>query len=219
MGGVVGNGETMRLIGLWVWGLWLEASDHPQADVFRLIRGSVASRTTPTLEGVVSVSLEARARLDGNDAQRTATHRTGITAPRHHQLSGEDIGQIHSQQPNPSSSTVPTTPLTLPPAGHAATLEGSLEGDHGTPCARHHPRRRELSREGRTIPELEGAIPAHVLRSMDEQSSSPSPTLLVNPYYEQHVTRCIAPLLDVRPRGRNQDKPPSLTLAIRKTSG
>nr|CAB3504614.1 unnamed protein product [Digitaria exilis] len=178
-------------------------------DVFRLIRGSVASRTTPTLEGVVSVSLEARARLDGNDAQRTATHRTGITAPRHHQLSGEDIGQIHSQQPNPSSSTVPTTPLTLPPAGHAATLEGSLEGDHGTPCARHHPRRRELSREGRTIPELEGTIPARVLRSMDEQSSSPSPTLLVNPYYEQHVTRCIAPLLDVRSRGRNQDKPPT----------
>nr|CAB3464804.1 unnamed protein product [Digitaria exilis] len=49
-------------------------------------------------------------------------------------------------------------------------------------------------------------------------SSSPSPTLLVNPYYEQHVTRCIAPLLDVRPRGRNQDKTPSLTLAIRETS-
>ncbi|KAF8714914.1 hypothetical protein HU200_027450 [Digitaria exilis] len=38
-------------------------------------------------------------------------------------------------------------------------------------------------------------------------SFSPSPTLLVLPYYEQHETRCYAPLLDVRPRGRNQDKP------------
>ncbi|KAF8663597.1 hypothetical protein HU200_055317 [Digitaria exilis] len=38
-------------------------------------------------------------------------------------------------------------------------------------------------------------------------SSSPSPTLLVSPYYEQHETRCHAPLLDVRPHGRNQDKP------------
>nr|CAB3453698.1 unnamed protein product [Digitaria exilis] len=40
------------------------------------------------------------------------------------------------------------------------------------------------------------------------RSSSPSPTLLVTPYHEQHVNRCSAPLLDVRPRGRNQDKTP-----------
>nr|CAB3469997.1 unnamed protein product [Digitaria exilis] len=59
----------------------------------------------------------------------------------------------------------------------------------------------------------------HTDHNLGPRSSSPSPTLLVNPYHEQHVTRCIAPLLDVRPRGRNQDKTPSLTLAIRETSG
>ncbi|KAF8748988.1 hypothetical protein HU200_012755 [Digitaria exilis] len=59
----------------------------------------------------------------------------------------------------------------------------------------------------------------HTPHSQGHRSPSPSPTLLVNPYYEQHVNRCIAPLLDVRPRGRNQDKSPFLALAIRETSG
>nr|CAB3465777.1 unnamed protein product [Digitaria exilis] len=38
------------------------------------------------------------------------------------------------------------------------------------------------------------------------ESPPPSPASLVIPYYEQHETRCYAPLLDVRSRGRNQDK-------------
>ncbi|KAF8765300.1 hypothetical protein HU200_008673 [Digitaria exilis] len=39
-------------------------------------------------------------------------------------------------------------------------------------------------------------------------SSSPSPTLLVSPYYKQYEIWCCPPLLDVRLLGRNQDKSP-----------
>ncbi|KAF8772253.1 hypothetical protein HU200_005968 [Digitaria exilis] len=59
---------------------------------------------------------------------------------------------------------------------------------------------------------LEGAIPARTVHGMGSTvhlaTSTPSPALLVFPYYEQHGTRCYAPLLDVRPHGRNQDKTP-----------
>nr|CAB3475712.1 unnamed protein product [Digitaria exilis] len=205
----------------------------PSSRIFRLVRGSAASREIPTLERVVSVSLEARrARACGSSSSRPrweqlimtplCGQKAGITAPRNHLRPGEDTGQIHSQQPNPASSTVPTTPLTLPPSGappsSKATSKEATEARTGCrtqvatldAASRHQ-------KEGH-YPELEGAIPARTVRGMDEQytqqrthglrSSSPSPTLLVNPYYEQYVNRCIAPLLDVRPRGRNQDKTP-----------
>nr|CAB3499626.1 unnamed protein product [Digitaria exilis] len=59
---------------------------------------------------------------------------------------------------------------------------------------------------------LEGAIPARIVHGVGSTvhlaTSIPSPALLVLHYYEQHETRCYAPLLDVRPHGRNQDKTP-----------
>nr|CAB3471349.1 unnamed protein product [Digitaria exilis] len=232
----------------------LEDDPYPRGGVFRLVRGSASSSLPSKL--------------------KPASTGTTPNAPRfvrvqdHYSTPSPTLRRRHRAmlraRPNPASSTVPTTPLTLPPPyaqppSKAASKETMERRAQDTPLdvVNCH------EKEGRYV-KLEGAIPAHVRRGMDEQctqrqthvlaprplvykrgreahakgktrrehksqthtdhnqgprSSSPSPTLLVNPYHEQHATRCIAPLLDVRPRGRNQDKTPSLTLAIRETSG
>nr|CAB3499198.1 unnamed protein product [Digitaria exilis] len=197
----------------------------------------------------LSVSFEAwRARACGPSSSRLCDpsiqimmtllcgQKAGLTAPRHHLLSGEDIGQIHSRQPNPASSTPPSKAAskeTMERRTQDTTLDAvnchEKEGRYQSWKARFpltharndkhmysHPvplvykRGREAQAKGKQ---------QDTQRTQGPRSSSPSPTLLVNPYHEQHATRCIAPLLDVRPRGRNQDKTPSLTLAIRETSG
>ncbi|KAF8728904.1 hypothetical protein HU200_018200 [Digitaria exilis] len=130
---------------------------------------------------------------------------------------GEDTGQIRSPQSlcarrcycaNYSMTlSVPDTPQA--PGKHPRRTTGR---------ARHHPHPRVTSLEA--TPELEGAIPARIVHGVGSTvhlaTFSPSPALLVLPYYEQHETRCYAPLLDVRPRGQNQDKPlrPEFTTLI-----
>nr|CAB3475603.1 unnamed protein product [Digitaria exilis] len=221
----------------------LEVNDYPRAGGFRLVRGSAASRATTTLERVVSVSatptlervvsvslpIQARAGLAGSDAQRTATQQShhdavknqGSPAPRHHLLSGEDIGQIHSQQwtlsamlrarPNPASSTPPSKAAskeTMELRTQVATLD----------AVNHHEKEGRYRSWKARFPLAQyaawtnSALGDKHIRGL--RSSSPSPTLLVNPYYKQHATRCITPLLDVRPRGRNQDKTPHLRLHL-----
>nr|CAB3505088.1 unnamed protein product [Digitaria exilis] len=201
----------------------LGVDDHPRARI------SVSE--TPTLERVISVSVEARqARacgpsssqpfrlelavqtrvgLTGNDARSFQ----GITAPRNHPRPGEDIGQIHSQH-----GTVPTTPLTSPASGtppsSKETLEGGCRGSirmpHTLDAVNHH------KKQGHH-PELEGAIPARTVHGMDRTntrehladdiqtqglgSPSPSPTLLVTPYYEQHAIRIKTPVSYYRHQG------------------
>nr|CAB3483855.1 unnamed protein product [Digitaria exilis] len=203
----------------------LEGDPHPRADGFRLL------------------AIQARARLDGNSAQRTAVHQSpGLTAPRHHLLFGEDIGQIHSRQPNPASGTPPSkaasketmerrTQDTTLDAVNCHEKEGRYQSwkarfpltharndkhmySHPAPLVykrggKAHAKGRRSEQQTRRARNHAKSISLTNTRKHHSQglrSSPPSPTLLVNPYYEQHATRCIAPLLDVRPRGRNQDK-------------
>nr|CAB3492780.1 unnamed protein product [Digitaria exilis] len=208
--------------------LAIKVNDHPRAGGFRLDRGSAAS--TLTLERVVSVSFEAwRTRACDPSSTPNPPRFTRVVTTRSKSRDhcstpsptpGEDIGQIHSQQwtlsamlharPNPASSTA-TSKETMEHRAQDTTLDvvncHEKEGQYVSHChvVSGVGRRDSLSRTVRGMDEHLG------LRSL-----SPSPTLLVNPYYKQHVTRCIAPLLDVRPRGRNQDKTSSLTLAIGK---
>ncbi|KAF8730122.1 hypothetical protein HU200_017093 [Digitaria exilis] len=194
----------------------LEGDPHPRAGGFRLVRGSAASRATPTLERVVSLELaiQARAGLAGNDARRTTTSQSHDDAVKKQgsllraitcspEKTSWTLSAMLHARPNPASSTA-TSKETMERRTQAATLDvvnrHEKEGRYVSPC-------HVVSRVGRRDS-----------RSHSARSSSPSPTLLVNPYYKQHLTRCIAPLLDVRPSGRNQDKTPSLTLAIRETS-
>nr|CAB3458342.1 unnamed protein product [Digitaria exilis] len=208
----------------------LEGDPYPRAGGFRLL-------ATPTLEGVFSLELaiQARARLDGNSAQPTAVHQSRHDAVKkqgslpHAITYSSDrtswtLSVMLHARPNPASSTVPTTLLTLPPAGHAATLEGNLEGGHG---GSNWTRTQVTTLDAVNCHEKEGhhVSHCHVVSRVGRRDSRSRTELIsfsrlaCKPYYEQHATRCIAPLLDVRPRGRNQDKPPSLTLAIGKTSG
>ncbi|KAF8722049.1 hypothetical protein HU200_022678 [Digitaria exilis] len=196
----------------------LEGNPDPRAGGFRLARGSAPSRATPTLERVVSLELatQARAGLAGNNAQRSATHQ------RHHDAVKKQGSLLHA--------------ITYSRRGHRSNPLATATSKEATE-ARIGPRTQDTTFDAVNCHEKEGRYvsPCHVVsgvgrrdsrsrtvRGMDEhlglRSLSPSPTLLVNPYYKQHVTRCIAPLLDVRPRGRNQDKTSSLTLAIGKTS-
>ncbi|KAF8654401.1 hypothetical protein HU200_061583 [Digitaria exilis] len=201
---------------------------YPRGGVFRLVRGS-ASSSLPS-------------KLEPASTEQRPTHCAELTAPRHHLLFGEDIGQIHSRQPNPASSTMPTTPLTLPPpdaqppskAASKETMENRAqdttldavnchekEGRYQSwkaqfPLTHARNDKHMYSHPAPLVYKRGGKAHAKGQRdhNLGLRSSSPSPTLLVNPYYEQHVTRCIAPLLDVRPRGRNQDKTSSPALAI-----
>ncbi|KAF8662956.1 hypothetical protein HU200_055542 [Digitaria exilis] len=225
----------------------LEVDDHPRAGM------SVTG--TFTLERVFPSRSrfgkpragQARACHAGNDAQGSQ----GITAPCHRPRSGEDTGQIHSQQWT-SERHAARPDLTLAAALHATILEGDprrklrrldLDAVRKSPpldaVSRHEKEVRYVnhchvvSRSWKARFPLAQGREAHAKKNLqrqaDEQheddhndwglrSSSPSPTLLVTPYYEQRVIRCTAPLLDVRPRGRNQDKIPISPPAIRATN-
>nr|CAB3494057.1 unnamed protein product [Digitaria exilis] len=166
--------------------------------------------------GELELATQARAGLAGNNAQRSATHQ------RHHDAVKKQGSLLHA--------------ITYSRRGHRSNPLATATSKEATE-ARIGPRTQDTTFDAVNCHEKEGRYvsPCHVVsgvgrrdsrsrtvRGMDEhlglRSLSPSPTLLVNPYYKQHVTRCIAPLLDVRPRGRNQDKTSSLTLAIGKTS-
>ncbi|KAF8704224.1 hypothetical protein HU200_031721 [Digitaria exilis] len=237
----------------------LEVNDRPRAGGFRLVRGSAAS--TPTLERVVSVSFEARrgcfpsrlrlgglelaiqarAGLVGNDAQRTATHRShddvvkkresllhAITYPpkktsatsketmeRRTQDTTLDAVNCHEKEGryvSPSHVVSRSWKARFPPARCAVWTNSAHNDKH----MYSHPAPLVYKRGGKPMQRAKKTGRDH---NLGLRSSSPSPNLLVNPYYEQHVIWCIAPLLDVRPSGRNQDKTSSLTLAIRETSG
>ncbi|KAF8737964.1 hypothetical protein HU200_013998 [Digitaria exilis] len=122
----------------------------------------------------------------------------------------------HVRGPASSSLRVklePATPGTAPETLriHCATPPPTLRKGHRSnpPGVRHYANhsfdfaclgcatilegnpRRKLRSFDSDAPELEGAIPARVVRGMGStglRSSSPSPTLLVTPYYEQHET-------------------------------
>ncbi|KAF8705709.1 hypothetical protein HU200_030904 [Digitaria exilis] len=205
-------------------------------------RGCLPSRSRV---GELELAIQARARLDGNNAQRAAIHQS------HHDAVKKQGSLLYAISHSPEKTSVKSTRNT--------TLEGSLEGDHGKPCARHHldavschekegryvspchavsgvgrrDSRLRTARHGRTVHTTTNTCtrtpppwsikgrgkPMQRARHAEITSLTNTLTLLVNPYYKQHVIRCIAPLLDVRPSGRNQDKTPSFTLAIRETSG
>ncbi|KAF8718390.1 hypothetical protein HU200_025373 [Digitaria exilis] len=157
-------------------------------------RGCFPSRSRV---GELELAIQARARLDGNSAQPTAVHQS------RHDADMTLSAMLHAR-PNPASSTATSKEATearIGPVRKLPTLDAvnchEKEGRYVSPC-------HVVSGVGRRDSR------SRTVRGMDEHLGlrrlSPSPTLLVNPYYKQHVTRCIAPLLDVRPRGRNQDK-------------
>nr|CAB3493814.1 unnamed protein product [Digitaria exilis] len=145
----------------------------------------------------------------------------------------------------PDSDTVPTTPLTLLTSDALPSSKATLEGDYGVATLEVlscHEKNITRSWEARfplasalssvsTTSTCNHALPLRPIKGEGKLmqraeglgSSSPSPTLLVTPYYRDlgvHLllplacnpllratrNRCSAPLLDVRPRGRNQDK-------------
>ncbi|KAF8724582.1 hypothetical protein HU200_020847 [Digitaria exilis] len=178
----------------------LEGDPHPRAGGLRLVRGLASSSLRSKLE--------------------PASPGTTPNAPRliknHHDAVKKQGSLLHAITCSPERTSVKSTRNNAPPPSKATsreTMERRAQVATLDVVNRHE-------KEGRYV------SPCHVCAAWTNSalgdkhmSSSPSPTLLVNPYYKQHVTRCIAPLLDVRPRGRNQDKPPSFTLATRETSG
>nr|CAB3451280.1 unnamed protein product [Digitaria exilis] len=214
-------------------------NDHPRAGGFRLVRGSAASRATPTLERVVSLELaiQARAGLAGNNAQRTATHRsrhdavkkqgsllhaityspekTSATSKETMERRAQDttLDAVNCHEKKDDTSAPAMSSAGVGRRDSRSHMHSATNTCTSTPLPLVYKRGREAHAKSKTRRDHKRAH-----RILGLRSSSLSPNLLVNPYYEQHAIRCIAPLLDVRPSGRNQDKTLSLTLAIRETS-
>nr|CAB3502905.1 unnamed protein product [Digitaria exilis] len=182
--------------------------------------------------GELELAIQARAGLVGNDAQRTATHQSHDDAVKKqgsllHAITYSRRGHramLHRPNPakqhcaNDSFDFIPRQTRGHPrrqPRRRPWKARHEKEGRYVSPCHvctawtdRALNDKHMYSHPGPLVYKRGGK--AHAKGERDHnlglRSSSPSPTLLVNPYYKQHVTRCIAPLLDVRPRGRNQDK-------------
>nr|CAB3486290.1 unnamed protein product [Digitaria exilis] len=194
----------------------LEGDVHPRADVFRHARGSASSslraKPEPATPGTAPETLRPSSPIindpsavkkkdslhhaTAHAAEKTSVksiwrgHCTGRPWQRHSANHSFDFACL--RQPSKE-----TTELRSGRRTQVATLEVLI-------CRKKNP-------------ELEGAIPARIVHDMGSTvhlaTSAPRTHefisfshLACNPLLRATRNRCSAPLLDVRPRGRNQDK-------------